>query len=401
MNRMQEIELRLTAILETIETKGAELSADELTALEAEVVALKSERASLKAAQEQRQRLLSDIAEGREAPTAARKFPAPAAAPAQPDADDAGDPRATMAYRRAFMAYVLRGTPIPAQLRANQITLTGDVGVAIPTTTLDTIINRMQAVGMILNAVTRTAYKGGLAVAASTVKPVASWVAEGAGSDTQKMPLGSFTFAYHKLRCAVAVSLEVDTMALPAFESVMVDNIVEAMTKALEQAIVSGDGTGKPKGILAETPATGQALQSAALSYQDLIGAEAALPQAYESGAAWCMSKKTFMGYYGLTDDMGQPIARVNYGLAGVPERTILGRPVIVCDYLPSFASADLAAVFAFLFDFRDYVLNTNYEIGLKKYEDNETDDQVTKAIMLVDGKAVDLGSLVTIAKSA
>ena len=31
----------------------------------------------------------------------------------------------------------------------------------------------------------------------------------------------------------------------------------------------------------------------------------------------------------------------------------------------------------------------------MKKYEDNETDDEVMKAIMLADGKVLDKGSLV------
>lgn len=56
------------------------------------------------------------------------------------------------------------------------------------------------------------------------------------------------------------------------------------MTKATEQAIVSGDDSGKPKGILSETPSTGQAIQSVSPAYADLINAEAALPQAYENG---------------------------------------------------------------------------------------------------------------------
>ena len=37
----------------------------------------------------------------------------------------------------------------------------------------------------------------------------------------------------------------------------------------------------------------------------------------------------------------------------------------------------------------------------MKKYEDNDTDDQVTKGIMLADGKVVDKNSLVTIKKLA
>ncbi|MDR2513750.1 MAG: phage major capsid protein [Christensenellaceae bacterium] len=405
--RLAAIEARLAAIASEIESRGAELTADQLSALETEVNDLKTERAGILAANEQRSNLLSSIAEGREAgATVTRSFPSPST-PAEGDEARAldDDRYATVEYRRAFMAYALRGTPIPAEYRADALTKTTDVGAVIPTTVLNKIVEKLEAVGMILPLVTRTAYRGGLAIPVSTAKPVATWVNEGAGSDKQKKTVakdGMITFAYHKLRCAVAVSLEVDTMAMSAFEATLINNAVEAMTKAIEQAIVSGDGTGKPKGILAETPATGQALTSGAPSYADLINAEAALPQAYENGAVWCMSKKTFMSYYGLQDETGQPIGRVNYGLAGKPERSLLGRPVVVCDYVPSYASGlATGQVFAFLFNFADYVLNTNYQMGIKKYEDNDTDDLVTKAIMLVDGKVVDNNSLVTIAKSA
>jgi len=198
----------------------------------------------------------------------------------------------------------------------------------------------------------------------------------------------------------IAKQAEVDTMAISAFETLLINNIVEAMTKALEQAIIDGNGTGKPKGILAETPADGQTIESAAPSYSDLIKAEGALPMAYENGAVWCMSKKTFMEYVGMTDKNGQPIAKVNYGTSGKPERTLLGRTVVLCDYVASYSAA-LAkdTIFAFLFNFKDYVLNTNYSMGVKKYEDNDTDDQITKGIMLVDGKVVDKNSLVVVKK--
>lgn len=401
-NRLQEVDARLAAIASELETRGSELTTEQLTAFETEVSSLKTERAGILATNEQRSALLSSIAEGREAGTSViRTFPTPAAGGEQRAADEA-DPLDTMEYRRAFMAHVLRGTDIPAEFRADALTKTTDVGAAIPTTTLNRIIEKLEAVGMILPLVTRTAYKGGVSIPTSSVKPVATWVAEGKGSDKQKKGTGSVTFAYHKLRCAVAVSLEVDTMVLSAFESTLINNVVEAMTKTTEQAIISGDGTGKPKGILAETPEAGQVINSVAPSYADLTDAEGALPQAYENGAVWCMSKKTFMQYYGLTDEVGQPIGRVNYGIAGKPERSLLGRPVAVCDYVTSH-TADVAVgtVFAFLFNFKDYALNTNYAMGIKKYEDNDTDDQVTKAVMLVDGKVLDKGSLVVIKKKA
>lgn len=303
-------------------------------------------------------------------------------------------------YRKAFMDYVLRGQEIPAELRANEVTKTTDIGAMIPSTVLNKIVEKLEASGMILPLVTRTSVKGGVTIPTSTIKPVATWVAEGAGSEKQKKTTGSITFNYHKLRCAVAVTLETDLMALSAFEATLINNIVEAMTIALEQAIVSGDGVGKPKGFLTETPNEGQVLDVAALDYKALVDAEAALPLEYENGAVYLMTKKTFMGYIGMVDDNKQPIARVNHGVNGKPERTLLGRTVVLCNYVPSFETATVGQAFGALFNFKDYALNTNYQMSVKKYEDNETDDQVTKAILIADGKVVDKGSLVLLKKA-
>ena len=408
MHTLQEIEARLAEINTEITTRGAEMSADELTALEAEVAGLLEERTQLLAVpntQEQRNRILAAVAAGQPvagnpaAPIVLRSFPAAGATQTED-----GDKFASMQYRKAFMDYVVRGIAIPTEYRADAVTTTTDVGAVIPTTVLNQIVQQLESTGMILALVTRTAYKGGVAIPVSSVKPVATWVAEGAGSEKQKKTAtkdGMVTFAYHKLRCAVAVSLEVDNMAMPAFETLLINNIVEAMTKALEQAIISGSGNGQPKGIITETPNTKQVVESAKLSYEDICKVEGALPQAYEAGAVWCMSKATFMGFVGMTDQQGQPIARVNYGMAGKPERVLLGRPVVCCDYLNGFDAASAGDVVAFVFNFKDYVLNTNYAMGVKKYEDNNTDDQVTKGIMLADGKVVDKNSLVTLKKKA
>ena len=310
----------------------------------------------------------------------------------------------TMEYRKAFMNHVMKGDSVPVKfINADANTKTTDVSVVIPTTVMERIVEKMEATGMILPLVTRTAYKGGVKIPVSTVKPVATWVAEGAGSDRQKRTVGSIDFAYNKLRCEISVSLETDTMALPVFETVFVNNVSEAMVKAQEQAIVSGTGSGQPKGFLTETPAEGQAIELGAtdqLEYQTLVDAEAALPLAYENDAVWFMTKKTFMGFVGMVDANEQPIARVNAGINGRPERTLLGRTVVLNDYMSSYADTMTAdAIIAALFNPKDYILNTNLAVTIKRYEDNDTDDQVTKAVMLVDGKVVDVNSLVTITK--
>ncbi len=404
--RLKEIELRLAAIKKDVEERGTQLTAEELAKYEKEVKDLQEERAAIIQQQEQRTSLLAAIAAG-EVPDGNGNITAPTVLRNIKPADGSGAEQRTavnkyetMEYRKAFMEYVTRGVTIPKEYRQDAVSQTTDVGAVIPTNVLNQIITKLESVGNILAKVTRTAYKGGVTIPKSTVKPVATWTAQGQGSDKQKQDTsGTVTFAYHKLRCAVAVSLEVDTMAITAFENLLINNIVEAMTKALEQAIISGTGAGQPKGITAETADAGQTVETSKPAYTDLITAEGNLPVAYEKGAEWCMSKKTYMSYYGLTDSNGQPIGRINYGLAGKPEYTLLGRPVNVCDYLPSFANAENNAIVGFLFNFKDYVLNTNYAMGVKKYEDNETDDMVTKGIMLADGKVVDKGSYVPLKK--
>lgn len=314
---------------------------------------------------------------------------------AQPDDED-------IDYRKAFMEFVLRGTPIPAEVRgteANQNTLTSDVGSVIPTVLVNKIVEKMEAVGSILSLITRTSYAAGVEIPTSTLKPVASWVAEGASSPRQKKTTGKVSFTYHKLRCEISMSMEVGTMALSAFEAKFVENVAKAMVKAIEEAVVNGTGSGQPKGILAETAPDGQALTvtAGAISYATLIEMEAAIPEEYESSAKWCMSKKSFMSFMGIVDDNGQPVARVNYGISGKIERTLLGRDVVIASsYMPNLAAAT-ANTFAFAFDFSDYVLNTIYDMGISKKQDWDTEDLLTKAVMSVDGKVISKDSLVTV----
>lgn len=320
--------------------------------------------------------------------------------PEQRKGSDMENKYESVEYRKAFMDYVLRGKNIPAEFRSDAVTSTTDIGALVPTTTLNKVVEEIKSYGMILPLVTKTAYPNGIAIPTSDVKPVATWVNEGAGSDKQKKTTGSIVFAHHKLRCAVAVTLESEYMSYSAFESAVVSNMAEAMARALEEAIITGDGSGKPEGIL--HGAKGTTINYGSLTYNALTKAEGELPQAYENGAVWVMSKKTFMEFVGMTDSNGQPIARVNAGINGVPQRTLLGRTVVLTEYVPSFATTlTEGTVFAFIYKMSDYCLNTNFNIGMKIYEDNDTDDIVRKSIMVCDGKPVDTHSLVKLTYKA
>lgn len=318
--------------------------------------------------------------------------------------NDSEDLYDSVEYRKSFMNYVLKGTEIPDKFKnAAGPTKTSDVGAVISPTIINKIVEKMESYGMIYPLLTHTAFASGATVPTSAVKPKAVWVAEGGTSEKQKKTTGQIDIKGYKLRCAISMTLETSVMTLQVFETVFVNSVSEAMVKAIEEAVISGSGSGSPKGVLKETVAEGQNIDLAANAdptYQTLVEAEAALPLAYENGAVWNMTKKTFMKFIGMVDDKKQPIARVNYGINGTPERILLGRKVVLNDYMVSLgANLETDTVVAFLFNWSDYMFNTNYSMTIKTYEDNDTEDQVTKAVMVADGKAIDINSLVTITK--
>lgn len=320
------------------------------------------------------------------------------------DGENIEDMYDSVEYRKAFMNYVLKGTAIPEKFRnASATTKTTDVGSVISPTVVNRIVEKMETMGMILPLVTRTSYAAGVTIPTSSVKPVATWVAEGGTSDTQKKTTGQIDIKGYKLRCAISMTLETSVMSLQVFEAVFVRSVSEAMVKAQEMAFINGTGVGQPKGVLKETVEEGHNIDlavNADPTYQTLVEAEAALDLAYENGAVWNMTKKTFMKFIGMVDANKQPIARVNYGINGKPERTLLGRRVVLNDYMTSLGATITAdTVVAFLFDWSDYMFNTNYNMVVKSYEDNDTEDQITKAVMICDGKVIDKNSLVTVTK--
>lgn len=395
-------EQRRSAVQEA--SRNGELSVEELRSEveliknEVELRKLQDELASAKA--EKRAAALAAVAEGAGKVMSAQGALVQRKSHAEDEVDDVKN---SVEYRKAFMAYVCRGkmSDILREQRDNANTLTTDVSAVIPPVLVDQIIEKAESYGMILPLVTKTNYPAGMQIPVASLKPVATWVAEGATSDKQKYDAKTtINFTHFKLRCEVSISQEVSVMALSAFEAKIVETVARAITVAKEEAIFNGDGTTQPKGILKETPADGQALEVAAIGYDTLVNAEAALPEEYEANAKWFMSKKTFMAFVGMVDKQGQPIARVNYGIGGKPERTLLGREVITTGtYLPSYsASLSTGTVFAMLFDMSDYVLNSNYDMGISKRQDWDTEDWQTKAVTACDGKVIDVNSLVTLA---
>lgn len=304
----------------------------------------------------------------------------------------------TLEYRNDFMQFVLNGT---GHIATRATTNTTDVGALIPTTILNKVIEKMEHFGKIYPLITKTSYKGGVEIPVSDVKPVATWVAEGTVAPKQKKVVGSITFGYHKLQIRVAITLVASATSLAIFEKKLADNMAEAFVMAIEEAVINGTGTGQPLGITVDprVPA-GQVVDFnvAEATYDGwLANLFSKIPTAYrEKRGVIILNTATFDKYIvGLTDTTGQPIIKTATDANGKILYRLFGKPVILFDGIASLETAGLSTVVGLYANFSDYFLNSNLAITMRKYFNENTDEEMMKSTFILDGKLADPNSVV------
>jgi HK97 family phage major capsid protein len=192
-------------------------------------------------------------------------------------------------------------------------------------------------------------------------------------------------------------------MTIDAWETYFVEKVVEAIAVWKENEIINGlgEGSNHVTGILTQTPQ--YALTKDVLSYSDLLDFEGNLP-AKKDGAKWYMSKKTFFNTFkNILDDNGNPVASLNAGTNGKIVANILGREVVYIDeYIKNHNGSGTTAgtITAFMFDFKDYVFNENYNLGIKRRENWDNENKELKAVFACDGKPLFTDSLIVLKRA-
>ena len=326
------------------------------------------------------------------------RFTAPAPAPVV-DAHD------TKEYRTAFMNYVCRGVEIPAEVRAT--TTTSDASVVIPTTIMNEIIQQMDTYGNIWAKVRKINVQGGVEIPILSIKPTAQWITETQASPDKKIQVNTkITFSYYGLECKVAQTILVNVVSLPMFEQLFTQLVVEAMIRALEEAIINGSGSGQPMGIVKDSrvPVANVIEMTEAQfgkwsEWKKHVFAK--MKKAYRNGI-FVMSQSTFDGYIdAMTDTTGQPIGRVNYGIDGGETYRFGGKPVETVEptLVKDFDTAESGDVVAIFVNLNDYVVNTNMQITTTRWIDNDANEIKNKALMICDGKLADPNGVLIIKK--
>lgn len=325
MKTIKEIEARLTAIKQEIDTRGAEMTDEELGKLERETAELTEERAGLIAAAERRNGILDNIRRG--AGTVVRGFNDPSADPVEPV-----NVRDSAEYRSAFMKRLM-GLPLNEVEQRDMTTAANSVGVVVPTATQNEIIKKIKETAPLMDEITLLHVAGNVTFAVEgSVADVTGVHSEGGAITASEDTLVSIHLAGYEIVKLIRISETVRTMSVNAFEAWLVDMLSEKIALAIEYFIVKGTGSNQPKGVDALTYVDGTngvdyaAAKPTAAEIAELIGY---LPSRHARKAKFLMHRSTLWNdLMPIRDDAKAPIVQGN----GAGGYSVYGYPVMFSD---------------------------------------------------------------------
>ena len=326
------------------------------------------------------------------------------------------DPFDTPEYRNAFMEFACRGKEMPQQFREgiyarnDAHTTTGDVPVMIPTTTMNRIIEELEADNGIWSRITKTNVKGGVEYPVLELKPVAQWVGETETQPWQKLEADlSIQFGYYEIECRISQTMLASIVTFDEFQRRFVPLATEAIIKKVEQGVIAGTGTGQMMGIVNDTNVATLGT-TAELAAADIVSwkkwhseVKAKIPRAYRKGT-YIMAQSTWDTYIEtLADDNNAPVSIGYNAVTGEEILRLMGNEVLLVDddILPFFDDAEAGDVFAIYGNLADYAVNTNQQLQTVQYIDWDTRKKKTVAYMVLDGKVLDPYGFVLIKKKA
>ena len=324
------------------------------------------------------------------------------------------DPTASMEYRKAFMKYVQTGTAIPAELRAGVAISTADTAPAIPITIMNEVINTVRLrYGNLYNKVRKMNVKGGVEFPIGALQATFKWIGESTVSPRQKLDaLGKVSFQYYTAEIRIAQSFLSSILTLDAFEAKIAEVIAIAYLKAMDEGIVKGTGNGQMLGILNDARVTNYVTMTAAdmgnwTAWRKKFFSK--LPLGYRAGE-FIFPLSTVESYLEtMADANNNPVFRqatgleVNDGDAVNPNGRFFGRDISLVepDILPDFDSASTSDVIGIFWQPDEYAINENFGFTMRRYFDEETNEWVDKAIVVVDGKVLNPTGYYLIKKGA
>lgn len=178
-------------------------------------------------------------------------------------------------------------------------------------------------------------------------KGTASWVDEEGAIPESDDSFGQVSIGAYKLGTMIKVSEELLNDSVFDLEAYISREFARRIGNKEEEAFFSGDGKGKPLGVLAATGGaeTGVTAASAtAFTVDEVFDLFYALKAPYRKSAVFLMNDSSVKALRKLKDGNGQYLWQPSL-TAGAPD-TLLGRPVHTSAYMPAMAAGAKSILF-------------------------------------------------------
>ena len=249
--------------------------------------------------------------------------------------------RASEEYKANFWNAMRSKVPLPSVVNALEEGTDSEGGYLVPDEYERTLVEALEEENVFrqLAKVIRTS-SGDRKIPVVATKGTASWIDEEGAYTESDDSFGQVSIGAYKVGTMIKVSEELLNDSVFDLESYIAKEFARRIGAKEEEAFFSGDGSGKPLGILAATGGaqTGvTAASSTAVTADELMDLFYSLKSPYRKKAVWVLNDSTIKAVRKLKDSTGQYLWQPSL-VAGTPD-TLLGRPVKTSAYMPVIAA--------------------------------------------------------------
>ena len=259
------------------------------------------------------------------------------------DADGGEDKtgRASDDYRKNFWNVMRSKVPMPAVTNALQVGTDSEGGYLVPDEYERTLVEALEEENIFrqMAKVIRTS-SGDRKIPVVASKGTASWIDEEGAIPESDDAFGQVSIGAYKLGTMIKVSEELLNDSVFDLQSYISREFARRIGAKEEEAFFTGDGKGKPLGVLAATGGaeTGVTAASAtAVTADELMDLYYSLKSPYRKKSVWVLNDSTIKAIRKLKDNNGQYLWQPSL-TAGAPDM-ILGRPIKTSAYMPAIAA--------------------------------------------------------------
>lgn len=252
------------------------------------------------------------------------------------------------AEERAFEAY-LRSEIL--QERGTDVNLTkGDNGAVIPATIANKIITKVHEISPIYAMATRYNVKGTLSIpyypANAATDVTMAYATEFEDLDSTSGAFSSISLTGFLAGALTKVSKSLMNNSQFNIVDFVIKNMAETIARWVEGECIHGTSSPAQKvtGVIAGITQSITAASTTAVTADELISVQELLPDAYQNGACWIMSRATRTAIRKLKDGEGRYI--LNQDATTKWGYTLFGKPVYVSENMEDMAAAKPAILY-------------------------------------------------------